>query len=271
MPGTSPTAKVFITGASSGIGRALAQHYARQGAVLGLVGRDAQRLQSVVDTLPHPHAAHCYVADVRDTAALRNAARAFIDHFGCPDIVIASAGISAGVHTEDADDLARFEAIMDTNWLAMIATFQPFIAPMRQRGSGVLAGIASLAGVRGLPGHGAYSASKAAVISTLESLRVELRRDGIGVVTIAPGYIRTPMTDGNPFPMPFLMDVDAFARKAARAIARRRRFAVYPWPMRIVSALLHVLPRWLYDAAFARAPRKPRATANETPGKARDG
>lgn len=266
MSPASSSLKVFITGASSGIGQALARHYARQGAVLGLIGRDTGRLQCLAASLPLPHAVRCYAVDVRDTATLRHAAQDFITQFGCPDIVIANAGISVGVHTEEAADLPGFEAIMDTNWLAMVATFQPFVALMRARKHGVLAGIASVAGVRGLPGHGAYSASKAAVIAYLESLRVELRRDGVGVVTIMPGYIRTPMTDGNPFPMPFLMDAERFARKAAGAIARRKRFAVYPWQMRIAAALLYAMPRWLYDALFARAPRKPRAAHTPASG-----
>ncbi|GAB3629743.1 short-chain dehydrogenase [Pandoraea terrae] len=250
--------KVFITGATSGIGEALARHYAAQGAILGLVGRRGERLAELAESLPHPHAVQCYALDVRDTRALRAAAADFMARHGCPDIVIANAGISHGVHTEDPEDLQHFEAVMATNWLAMVATFGPFVGPMRARRSGALVGIASVAGVRGLPGHGAYSASKAAAATYLESLRVELRGDKVGVVTIAPGYIRTPMTHGNPFPMPFLMDVDKFARRAAHAIARRKRYVVLPWPMGVVAWLMRRLPRWLYDAAFARAPRKPR-------------
>lgn len=259
MPPASAALRIFITGASSGIGLALARHYAAEGAILGLVGRNSERLQALAQSLPHPHAVQCYALDVRDAAALQAAAQDFITRFGCPDIVIASAGISAGVHTADAADLPGFQAIMQTNWLAMVATFQPFVDLMSERRSGTLVGVASVAGVRGLPGHGAYSASKAAVIAYLESLRVELRAHRVGVVTLVPGYIRTPMTDGNPFPMPFLMDVDRFARKAAGAIARRKRFAVYPWQMRVVAALLAGVPRWLYDRLASRAPRKPRA------------
>jgi short-subunit dehydrogenase len=124
---------------------------------------------------------------------------------------------------------------------------------------GALVGIASVAGVRGLPGSGAYSASKSAAAKYLEALRVEMRPFGVSVVTIAPGYIRTPMTAHNPYAMPFLMDADRFAAKVADAIARKKRFATFPWQMRLVSMLLHVAPRWLYDAVFEKAPRKPRA------------
>ncbi|WP_025249945.1 SDR family oxidoreductase [Pandoraea pnomenusa] len=252
---TSP--KVFITGASSGLGEALARHYAAQGAILGLVGRRGDKLADLAATLPHPHAVHCYAVDVRDALALRAAAGDFMARHGVPDIVIANAGISHGVNTEDAADLPHFASVMDTNWMAMVATFSPFVAPMRARKRGTLVGIGSVAGVRGLPGHGAYSASKAAAMTYLESLRVELRADKVAVVTIAPGYIRTPMTDGNPFPMPFLMDADKFARKAAAAIARGKRFVVLPWQMGIVACAMRRLPRWLYDRLFARAPRKP--------------
>ncbi|MDN4575870.1 short-chain dehydrogenase [Pandoraea cepalis] len=258
---TSP--KVFITGASSGLGEALARHYAAQGAILGLVGRRGDRLADLAASLPHPHAVHSYALDVRDALALRAAADDFMARHGVPDIVIANAGISHGVTTEDPADLPHFASVMDTNWLAMVATFSPFVAPMRERKHGTLVGIGSVAGVRGLPGHGAYSASKAAAMTYLESLRVELRAAKVAVVTIAPGYIRTPMTDGNPFPMPFLMPPDTFARKAAAAIARRKRFVVLPWPMGVVACVMRCLPRWLYDVLFARAPRKPRLSERD--------
>lgn len=249
--------KVWITGASSGIGLALAQHYAEQGATLGLVARRGDRLEAFRARFPNVEIA-LYTIDVRDHAALAAAAHDFIAHAGCPDIVIANAGISAGSVT-GSGDLDVFREIMDVNYLSMIATFEPFIGPMTEKRHGILVGVASVAGVRGLPGAGAYSASKAAAIRYLESLRVELRPAGVPVVTLAPGYVRTEMTARNDYPRPFIMDADVFARKAARAIARRRRFVVIPWQMRIVSALLHVLPRWLYDLAFERAPRKKRA------------
>jgi hypothetical protein len=129
---------------------------------------------------------------------------------------------------------------------------------MRAAAGGTLVGIASVAGFRGVPGSGAYSASKAAAIVYLESLRVELRGSGISVVTISPGYIATPMTEHNPYPMPFIIPADVAARRMANAIARRRRHVVIPWQMGIVGGLLKILPRALYDRMFARAPRKPR-------------
>lgn len=251
--------KVFITGASSGIGLALAAEYARRGAVLGLVARRTEALDAFARRFPEATAA-VYGADVRDAQALAEAAERFIAAHGLPDIVIANAGVSKGVAT-GYGDLAVFREVMDVNCYGMAATFEPFAARMVEARRGTLVGIASVAGVRGLPGSGAYSASKAAALAYLESLRVEMRPCGVAVVTIAPGYIRTPMTAHNPYPMPFLMDADRFAVKAARAIERKVRFAVFPWPMRIVAALLRLMPRGLYDALFAKAPRKPRQPA----------
>ena len=253
--------KVFITGASSGIGAALAAEYARRGAILGLVARRADALEALVESLRQSHPQHpapsLYCADVRDADALAAAARAFIAGHGLPDVVIANAGVSRGALTGHGD-LATFRDVMDINYFGMVATFEPFAEAMAQARRGTLVGIASVAGVRGLPGSGAYSASKAAAFAYLESLRVEMRPFKVSVVTIAPGYIRTPMTAKNPYRMPFLMDASRFATKSADAIARGTAFAVFPWPMRVVAALLGALPRWLYDRAFERAPRKPR-------------
>jgi NAD(P)-dependent dehydrogenase (short-subunit alcohol dehydrogenase family) len=245
--------KIFLTGASSGIGQALARAYAQQGAVLGIVGRREDALRAFADSLPNPAAVRVYAADVRDADAMQAAAADFLAHAGCPDVVIANAGISVGTAAGEREDLDVFRAVMDTNWFGTLTTFQPFLDTMRARAPGA-------GGWRGTLGGGAYSASKSAVIKLLESLRVELLHDRIRVVTIAPGYIRTPMTAHNPYKMPFLMDADVFARKAIEKIAGGARFTVIPWQMGVVAAVLHVLPRGLYDALFRRAPRKPRQT-----------
>jgi short-subunit dehydrogenase len=247
---------VFITGASSGIGAALARHYAAQGARLGLVGRSRERLDALVEGLPADCTA--YVLDVRDADALRLAAADFIGKYGAPDIVIANAGVSRGTLTEHQEDLSAFHAIFNINVLGMLHTFQPFIAAMKQQGKGSLVGIASVAGLRGLPGAAAYSASKAAAISYLESLRVELAKASIQVTTICPGYIRTPMTDVNPYPMPFMMDADAAARKMARAIEKRHRYVILPWQMAMLGRLMKLIPARLWDWAMKHAPHKPR-------------
>jgi short-subunit dehydrogenase len=248
--------RVFLTGASSGIGEALARHYARDGATLGLAARRQRRLQELAAELPGSHA--CYALDVADAEALRAAAADFIARCGCPDIVIANAGISVGTLADDAGDLAAFRRVFETNVMGMAQTFQPFIAAMKARGSGRLVGIASVAGIRGIPGAGAYSASKAATIAYLEALRGELRGSGVGVVTIAPGYIATPMTAVNDYRMPFLLPAEEAARRFVRAIARGSSYSVIPWQMGVVAKLLRLLPNPLFDAAFARAGRKPR-------------
>ncbi|HSC97710.1 MAG TPA: SDR family oxidoreductase, partial [Casimicrobiaceae bacterium] len=178
--------------------------------------------------------------------------------FGVPDIVIANAGVSRGTVTDYAEDVPAFKSVFETNVMGIVHTFQPFVGPMRTAGRGALAGIASIAGFRGLPGAGAYSASKAAVIQYLESLRIELRGSGVAVVTICPGYIATAMTAHNPYRMPFLMQPDVAARKIATAIAARKRFLVLPWQMALAGRALRMLPRPLYDRVFAKAPRKPR-------------
>jgi len=259
--------KVFITGASSGIGEALAREYHRRhpGLTIALAARRADQLDRVAAALAGA-SVHRYALDVTDREALARAARDFVDAAGtAPDVVIANAGISVGTMTGEAEDAEVFKRIVDVNVTGMFDTFAPFVAAMRARGSGTLVGIASVAGIRGLPGAGAYSASKAAAIAYLESLRVELRGSGVRVVTIAPGYVRTPMTERNAYPMPFLTDADAFARRAVSAIAGGRSYAVIPWPMRGVALALRALPNWMFDALFARAPRKRRVADEQAP------
>lgn len=251
--------RVIITGASSGIGAALARQYAAAGTVtLGLIARREAALHELAAQLSAQ--SQIFPLDVRDSAAMRAAADAFIARHGSPDIVIANAGVSTGTLTEFPEDLAAFKDVLDINVLGMVNTFQPYIAAMRAAGRGTLVGIASVAGYRGLPGAAAYSASKAAGISYLESLRVELRGSGIKVVTICPGYIATPMTARNPYPMPFILSADAAARIMLKIIDSGRTFAVIPWQMALVARVLRVLPNWLYDRLFSNAPRKPRSS-----------
>lgn len=286
--------KVVISGASSGIGLALARCYLERGASVAAIARRGELLQALAAEFPGKVLP--YALDVRDAAALRAAADDFMARAGVPDIVIANAGVSVGTLTEYAEDEAVFRDVMDVNVLGMVQTFQPFLAAMRAAagsqpsprssdgtaghsikpasgrvaghpasgGGGnrekqfTLVGIASVAGFRGLPGSEAYSASKAAVISYLESLRVELRGSGVKVVTVCPGYIKTPMTEVNDFPMPFLLEADDAARRIVCVIARGSSFAVVPWQMALVGRLLKLLPNWLYDRMFAKAPYKPR-------------
>lgn len=254
-----PPMRVVITGASSGLGSALAAEFARRfpGSILLLLARRTDRLEELAARLPQVRC-ECAGVDVTDAAALQAACEHFMERHGTPDVVVANAGISAGTVTGTRGDRAVFGRIVAVNLLAMVDTFEPFIGPMRLARAGTLVGISSVAGVRGLPGAEAYSASKAAATTYLESLRVELRGSGIDVVTIAPGYVRTDMTAGNRYPMPFLMPADAFARQAVQAILRRQSYRTVPRPMACVAALLRLMPNWLYDRAFANAPRKAR-------------
>jgi NAD(P)-dependent dehydrogenase (short-subunit alcohol dehydrogenase family) len=248
--------RVVISGASSGLGLALARHYLEDGATVAAFARRGELIQALATKFPDR--VYCYALDVRDVSAVQNAANDFIARAGVPDVVIANAGVSVGTLTEHAEDLDAFQRVMDINVLGMVKTFQPFVAAMRATKRGALVGIASVAGFRGLPGASAYSASKAAAISYLESLRVELRGSGVKVVTICPGYIKTPMTSINPYPMPFIMDADEAARRIALAIKRQTVFAVIPWQMDLVGRVLKCLPNWIYDRLFVNAPRKPR-------------
>jgi len=250
---------VFITGASSGIGQALALCYHRAGWRLALVARRGAELQAWAQA-QGLSAERCavYAADVRDIAAITAAGRACIAQQGLPDVVIANAGISIGIDSAEFDDLDVMRATYETNTLGMAATFQPFIAPMRARRAGALVGVASVAGIRGLPGHGAYCSSKAAVISYCETLRGELRSDGVKVVTLLPGYIDTPLTQGNRYAMPFLLSAEQFAQRAQHAIAAGAGYRVIPWQMGIVAKLMRLLPNALFDRVLAGRPRKRR-------------
>lgn len=247
---------VVITGASGGLGAAIARRYAADGAAVGLIARRSHELQTLA--AEHPAQYRLQSADVRDSATMRAAAEALAAAQGLPDIVIANAGVSIGTLTEAAEDEQAFRDVFEINVIGMMNTFQPYVAAMRARGHGVLVGIASVAGYRGLPGSGAYSASKAAVISYLESLRVELHGSGVSVITICPGYIVTAMTSKNPYRMPFIMSADTAAAKIAAIVAQRKPYAVIPWQMAVVARLMHVLPRWIYDPLAAKSGRKPR-------------
>ena len=181
------------------------------------------------------HDAQVYAADVRDGASITAAGRSCIERQGLPDAVIANAGISVGIDSALFEDLEVLHDTLQTNVFGIAATFQPFIGPMRQRRRGTLVGMASVAGIRGLPGHAAYCASKAAAIAYCESLRGECRPFGVSVVTLVPGYIDTPLTRGNPYPMPFLMPAAAFAeprsppsRRAAAIASFRGRWRWWP-------------------------------------------
>ena len=250
---------VFITGASSGIGQALALRFYQAGYRLALAARRTAELQSWVDARSMRAGSYqIYSADVAVSDSIVAAGRACIVSQGVPDVVIANAGISIGMDTKMREDLDVMQQTFATNNIGAAATFHPFIQAMTQRGSGTLVGIGSVAGIRGLPGHGAYCASKAALIAYCESLRGELKAGGVKVVTICPGYIDTPLTQKNSYSMPFLMPPDAFADKAFETIEAGCSYRVIPWQMGVVAKLLRLLPNVVFDRALAGRARKPR-------------
>jgi short-subunit dehydrogenase len=256
---------VFITGASSGIGQALAARYYRAGWRLALAARRTGEIEQWVrEQGIAPDRVAIYPADVADTDSIVAAGQSCIAQQGVPDAVIANAGISIGVDTAIREDLDVMARTFATNNVGLAATFHPFIAAMAQRGSGRLVGIGSVAAIRGLPGHGAYCASKAAVIGYCESLRGELRSSGVKVVTICPGYIDTPLTRENRYSMPFLMKADDFADRAYRAIEAGASYRVIPWQMGVVAKLLRMLPNGVFDRALAGRPRKHRQGQKES-------
>ena len=252
---------VYITGASSGIGQALALRFSRAGWRLALVARrgDVLRQWATEQGLDD---ARCgvYEADVQQIDSIAAAGQACIQAQGLPDVVIANAGISVGVDSAQRADLDALRDTLATNVTGVAATFHPFINPMRRRRSGRLVGIASVAAIRGLPGHGAYCASKAAVVAYCESLRGECRPFGLQVVTLLPGYIATPLTARNPYAMPFLMRAEDFADRAFLAIGNGTSYCVIPWQMGLVAKLLRLLPNAAFDRLMAGRGRKPRRT-----------
>lgn len=250
---------VFITGASSGIGQALAMRFYSAGYRLALAARRTAEVQAWAEANAISAGRfQVYSADVSDIDSIVAAGQACVAAQGVPDVVIANAGISIGMDTVVRSDLDVMAQTFATNNIGVAATFHPFLAGMVSRGSGTLVGIGSVAGIRGLPGHGAYCASKAAVIAYCESLRGELRPSGVKVVTICPGYIDTPLTRENRYAMPFLMKAQAFAEKAFAAIQAGDSYRVIPWQMGVVAKLLRLLPNAVFDKALSGRARKHR-------------
>ncbi|HSI58575.1 MAG TPA: SDR family oxidoreductase [Ideonella sp.] len=250
---------VFITGASSGIGQALAACYYAAGWRLALVAR---RTEAVVAWAQAQGLAEdrwrVYAADVQQIDAAVAAGKRCLAEQGLPDVVIANAGISVGMDSAQRDDLDVMRETFATNNTGLAATFHPFVAAMQERRAGTLVGIGSVAAIRGLPGHGAYCASKAGVVAYCESLRGECRPFGVQVVTLLPGYIATPLTAHNRYAMPFLMQPEVFARRAFEAIAAGTSYRVIPWQMGVVAKLLRLLPNPLFDRLLAGRGRKAR-------------
>ena len=261
---TSSSLNVVLTGACGGLGSALARELLAGGAVVALVGLRRETLDALEATAPGRSA--IYLADVSDAQAMNAVAADWMARHGTPDVVIANAGVAGGYLTEDAGDLAVLRRMLEINLVGVATTFQPFVAPMRARGRGTLVGIASLAGWRGLPGNGAYCASKAGLIVYLQSLRAELRGTGLSVLTVHPGYIRTALTAGNRFTMPALLEPDDAARRIVRALRQGREQLVMPRRLGWLARALALLPARWHDRVLGGQPRKPRAgEAGATP------
>jgi short-subunit dehydrogenase len=245
--------RVFLTGASSGIGAALARRYAVPGAVLGLVARRREVLEELARELRGKGAAvHLHPADVAETEAVGQAARAFLEAAGGVDLVVANAGVGirSALHEGDAASVAR---MMQINVIGVTNTIIPFVPAMLFQKSGTLVAVGSMAGHRALPGRAAYSASKAAVTTFMDGLRMELHGSGVHAMTICPGFVRTPMTAVLDGKLPFAVGADEAAEDMVAAIARRDRTFTFPWQMRVLRPVMVSAPEWFVRRAAPRA------------------
>jgi short-subunit dehydrogenase len=248
--------QILITGASAGIGAALAELYAERhgaGLTLGLVARRAGRLAALAGRLQaRGTRVLTYAVDVRDRERMAQSARDFVAQAGGVTLAIANAGVSRGdgLLGGDATDAAD---VMAVNVAGVIHTLQPLLPTLIAQGHGQVVTIGSVAGFRGLPGKGAYCASKAAVKTLMDAWRPELRRHGVRVTTICPGWVVSELTDANAYPMPFLLDTPKAARLIARAIARGRATYVFPWQMRLAVPFMKAVPDWMLPNLSARS------------------
>lgn len=247
---------ILITGGSSGIGEALARAYAAPGVFLALTGRDAARLEAVAESCRAQGATVATgLLDVRDAAAL-SAWLATVDRDHPLDLAIANAGVSAGTGTF-GETPRQARDILSVNLDGVVNTVLAAVELMRPRGRGQIAIMSSLAAFRGFPGAPAYCASKAAVRVWGEALRGMLRRDGIAVSVICPGYVKSRMTAKNDFPMPFLMEATRAAAIVRRGLAADRARIVFPRRLFALVWLLALLPPAWTDPLMVRLPEKP--------------
>jgi short-subunit dehydrogenase len=235
---------VLITGASSGIGQALAKEAVKQGAKVGLIARREDLLKNLVAELQAKGGTAGYQrADVADRASLTNAIFALEQELGPVDILIANAGVGS-TNTPDNLKLDEAEALIKVNLLGVIYSIGAVLPKMLERKSGQIAAVSSLASYKGLPGAAAYCASKAGVNAYMESLRIQLRRSGVRFTTICPGFIKTPMTETNKGMM-FVLEADEAARRMVAALQSRRKIYNFPWATTRLTKLARFLPDWM--------------------------
>jgi len=243
---------VLVTGASSGIGRALAVAWARRGARVALLARRAEALEEVAGAVEAAGGrAFAVVADVRKSEAVKAAVELVEREWGRVDVLVANAGVG-GLTSAREFPLDRATEVFETNVVGVMNTVAAALPGMLARGGGHVVGISSLAGFQGLPGSGAYCASKAALSTLFESLRVELRGSGVVVTTIHPGFVKTPLTEGRSRPMPFLMEVERAAEQIVRAVERRRAAYAFPWQLALFARFANSLPEALRERVLAR-------------------
>lgn len=242
-----------VTGAASGMGRALCHELAREGMRLGLLDRDARGLASLTEELRKAGVACAEAtADVSDRRRTRTAMAALAAELGPVDLLVACAGITGATFV---DDLAveQTEALLKVNMLGVVYSVDAVLPDMLDRQRGHIVALSSLAGCRGMPFSAAYSASKAALTTYLESLRPPLRKRGIAVTIVLPGFVRTPLMARAPIQPPVaMMEPEVAARHILRAIRRRSRVYAFPWSSNVLLGVLRCLPAWLYDWCMAR-------------------
>lgn len=234
-----------ITGASSGLGWEMARVLAGRGCHLGLVARRKERLEAAAAEFRALGVrAATAVADVSDRAQTLAAIGQVRAELGPVDLLIANSGVGIPTPLEPMDG-AAVDHMIRVNYLGVIYAIEAVLPEMVQRGKGHLAAVSSLASYKGMPGESGYCSSKAAVNVYLEGLRIQLRPRGIYVTTVCPGFIKTPMTEVNVCPMPFLMTADRAAGKIIRALERRRKVYDFPWQTNLMTRSLRWMPDWL--------------------------
>lgn len=249
-----PFKVAVITGASGGLGQAMAVELAKRGVKLGLLSRRVDPMQELADTLDTSTVvAAC---DVADREQVNAAVARVVSDLGPVDCMIANAGTGQPIDPM-LFDASTVETIQNVNFMGMVNAFYAVLPDMIERKHGQLVGVSSMAGYQGLPGDAGYAASKAAARTHMESLRISLRGTGVGVTCICPGFVRTPMTDKNDFQMPFLWEADRAGRRMVRAIAKRKIAYNFPWQMNLLVGAGRFVPRWLFDRIVAKRTANP--------------